>query len=42
MIKVLGDESEPVSKTNSVQSTPVPIQLLEVLFTLIGFISDHC
>lgn len=31
MIQVLGDESEPTSQNNPVQTTTVPIQLLQVL-----------
>lgn len=46
MIQVLGDESEPTSKYNPVQTTPIPIQLLEVLLTLTSYLfmltSDQC
>lgn len=41
MIQVLGDESEPTSENNLVQTTPVPIQLLQVLFTLSDLLVDH-
>lgn len=34
MIQVLGDNSEPTSKTNPVQTTPVPAQLLQGLSVL--------
>lgn len=38
MIQVLGNESEPTSQNNPVQTTTVPIQLLQVLLTLIGLL----
>lgn len=33
-IQVLGDEREPTSKNNPVQTTPVPVHLLQVLSIL--------
>lgn len=44
MIQVLGDESEPTSKNNPVQTTLVPIplwQALSIMIDLLVIISDE-
>jgi len=38
MTHVLGNQSEYPSKNNPVQTTPVPVQLLEVLLTVTGLL----